>query len=118
MDLAPDGDFFSSNPPVRETLTFGSSQSEASFTVTTVKDNLDEADGSVTATLVARTGYTIDPDRAEGTTIVTDNDLPEVSLSEIDTERDYLTHLPIAAKPKGTLNSRRLMTGLMMMMRP
>ena len=76
--------------------------------VQTNNDNLFENDGSVTARLVARTGYTIDSDNAEGTIIVTDNDLPEVFLSEIDTENDFLTYLPILEGNPVTFELKRV----------
>ena len=87
VDVTQDGDFLSSDQPGRRTVRFGSSESEKSFSVTTVNDNLDEADGSVTATIVARAAEYEIGTPATVTTIVTDNDLPAVPLVHRDIPR-------------------------------
>ena len=46
----------------------------ATFTVATVDDGTDEADGSVTATLGSGTGYTVSASQGTATVAVTDND--------------------------------------------
>ena len=87
VDVTQDGDFLSSDQPGRRTVRFGNSESEKSFTVTTVNDNLDEADGSVTATIVARAAEYAIGTPATVTTIVTDDDLSAVSLVHRDIPR-------------------------------
>ena len=52
----------------------------ATYTVTTTDDNADEADGSVTATLQAGSGYTVGS-QSSATVVVSDNDVPEVSIT-------------------------------------
>ena len=52
-----------------------------SFTVPTTGDSVDEADGSVTATVQTGTGYTVDSSAGDATVAVADNDVPEVSIS-------------------------------------
>ncbi len=55
-----------------------------SFTVSTTDDSADEADGSVTATVDAGTGYTVSSSQSAATVSVADNDdapTPEISIS-------------------------------------
>ncbi len=55
-----------------------------SFTVGTTDDSADEADGSVTATVDAGSGYTVSSTQGAATVSVSDNDdapMPEVSVS-------------------------------------
>ena len=55
------------------TVTIPSGTTTASFTVATVDDNTDEADGGIVATLAAGTGYTVG-DAARASVKVADND--------------------------------------------
>ena len=57
------------------TVTIGASGS-ATLTVATVDDNVDEADGSVTATLASGTGYTVSAAGGDATVAVSDDDPP------------------------------------------
>ena len=53
----------------------------ATYTVTTADDNVDEADGSVTATLKAGSGYTVSSSAGSASVDVSDDDAPEVEIS-------------------------------------
>ena len=53
----------------------------ATFTVSTTNDGNDEADGSVTATANAGNGYTVSSSQGAATVIVSDDDVPVVSIS-------------------------------------
>ncbi len=51
------------------------------LTVGTTDDGADEADGSVTATVNSGSGYTVSSSQGAATVSVTDDDVPEVSIS-------------------------------------
>ena len=70
----------------------------ATFTVATVDDGADEADGSVTAALASGTGYTVSSSlgAATATVAVTDND-EAVVLPGIVTDRTIVREAPGAA---------------------
>ena len=53
-----------------------------SFTVATTDDSVDESDGSVTATVNAGSGYTVSTTHGAGTVNVSDNDVPQISITE------------------------------------
>ncbi len=53
----------------------------ATYTVSTSDDELDEADGSVTATLQDGGGYTVSSTHGAATVSVADDDVPELSIS-------------------------------------
>ena len=76
VELTLQGDFFAADQPTQTTATFGPSDTEVTIAVPTQDDELDEADGAVSATLAEGTGYTIG-DPASATTPVTDDDLNE-----------------------------------------
>ncbi len=82
--LTLEGGFFSSSQPTRQTVTFTGIQSHATITVPTVDDDVDEADGSVTATIVAGDGYTVgntdDKPGSATTTVTNDDHLPVLSI--------------------------------------
>ncbi len=50
------------------------------LTVATTNDNVDEADGSVTATVSSGTGYTVSATAGSATVAVADDDVPEISI--------------------------------------
>ena len=50
------------------------------YTIATTDDNVDEADGSVTATVQTGTGYTVGT-ASTATVTVTDDDVPEITIS-------------------------------------
>ena len=62
------------------TVTIPASGSET-FTVATTNDSVDEADGSVTATVGSGTGYTVSSGSGSATVAVADNDVPEISIA-------------------------------------
>ena len=53
----------------------------ASLTVATTGDGVDEADGSVTATVSTGQGYTVSSSAGSATIAVNDDDVPEVSIT-------------------------------------
>ena len=53
----------------------------ATLTVATTNDSIDEADGSVTATVDTGTGYTVSTTAGSATVAVSDDDVPEVSIT-------------------------------------
>ena len=63
-----------------KTLTIPVSGS-ADYTVTTLDDNIDEADGAVTATLAAGKGYSVSADAGSASVAVADDELSTVRLS-------------------------------------
>ena len=52
----------------------------ATLTVATSDDGVDEADGSVTATVSSGTGYTVSATAGSATVAVADDDVPEISI--------------------------------------
>ena len=62
----------------------------ATFTVATTDDSTDEADGSVTATVNAGSGYTVSASRGAATVSVADNDDPAPDWTDYQTVVDYL----------------------------
>ncbi|MYF84797.1 MAG: hypothetical protein F4176_12060 [Acidimicrobiia bacterium] len=54
------------------------------LTAATSDDSLDEADGSVTATVNTGTGYTVSSSSSAATVAVTDDDMPELSITAGD----------------------------------
>ena len=62
------------------TVTVGTAGS-VTLTVSTADDGVDEADGSVTATVNAGSGYTVSATQGAATVSVADDDVPEISIS-------------------------------------
>ena len=62
------------------TVTIPASGSET-FTVATADDSVDEADGSVTATVGSGTGYTVSSTQGAASVAVSDDDVPEISIA-------------------------------------
>ncbi len=71
------GDYATGGP---RTVTIPTSGS-ATFTVVTLNDSVDEADGSVSAVVNNGQGYTVSSTAGSGTVSVSDDDVPEVSVS-------------------------------------
>ena len=70
-------DFVSSSDEGTQTVTIPANQGSATHTLTTVNDSTDEANGNITATVVADTGYTVGiPESA--TIAVNDDDVSPV----------------------------------------
>ena len=95
--VTQDGDFISGTAP--QTVTFAAGQTTATLSVPTSNDTIDEADGSITATLVrpisftdVQHAYTIGEYRGtawavtEVTTAVTDDDYDRPVVSVLDAE--------------------------------
>ncbi len=62
------------------TVTVGTAGS-VTLTVSTADDGVDEADGSVTATVNGGSGYTVSAAQGAATVSVADDDVPEISIS-------------------------------------
>ena len=63
-----------------QTVTIPSTGSQT-LTVTTTNDATDEPDGSVTATISTGTGYTVSSSASAATVAVSDDDVPEISIT-------------------------------------
>ncbi len=81
VEITASGDFGVATGSRTATILSGTSQ--ATLTIATADDGDDEPDGSVTATLVAGTGYTVGP-QASQTAPITDDDDPPPVIPEIN----------------------------------
>ena len=63
-----------------KTFTIGTSGT-ATVTFSTTNDSVDEADGSVTATVDSGSGYTVSSSQGSATFAVADDDIPELSIA-------------------------------------
>ena len=63
-----------------KTVTIGTSGT-ATVSFSTTSDSVDEADGSVTATVDNGTGYTVSSSKGSATLAVADDDVPELSIA-------------------------------------
>ncbi len=79
------GDFLATSDEDSHTVTIPANQASATLTLSTTADTTDEANGSVTATVEAGTGYTVAaaPDDA-ASVAVTDDDATTVTLTTPD----------------------------------
>ena len=73
VTVAANGDFLAQADEGEKTVTIAGGETSATLTVPTQDDSQDEADGSVTATLQADTGYTL-ASSSTATVAVSDND--------------------------------------------
>ena len=85
------------------TVTIAKGATEASFSVATVDDAVDEPDGSVTVTVAAGAGYTVSSSRGAATVSVSDNDAaaagPVLSAADATvTEGDWAELMPFAVR--------------------
>ena len=85
VTIGQSGDYAASGATVARTVTIPPAGS-VTFTVATVDDTTDEADGSITATLGAGQGYTVASASSSTTVAVSDDDneqgpLPQVAIS-------------------------------------
>ena len=72
----------------------------ATFTFTTTDDSVDEAGGSVTASIVSGTGYTSSTTNGSATVAIADNDVPELSIaSDGDVTEGTAASFTISASP-------------------
>ena len=69
-------DFVAAGNEGNKTLTIPAGQDSALYTVPTDNDDMDEANGSITATVTPGTGYTVSDNTAEAEVTVQDNDAP------------------------------------------
>ncbi len=69
-------DFLAQADEGAQTVTITGGQASGTLTVTTVDDSTDEADGSVTATILAGSGYTPSGTNGSASVAVSDNDDP------------------------------------------
>ena len=76
VGVSENGDFGASGA-----ATVTVSGASTTYTVTTINDNADEADGSVTATLQTGSGYTVSSSQGAASVAVSDDDVPEVSIT-------------------------------------
>ncbi len=74
---APGGDFVASGDEGDKTLSIPAGSASADYTVNTQDDAADEPDGSVTVTILSKSGYTVGSPAA-ATAAVADNDAPPV----------------------------------------
>ena len=81
LTVTQTGDYLAPTAVRSDTVTVPTSGSKT-YTVGTVDDSVDEADGSVTVTLKAGQGYTVAKTPANAATVaVSDDDVPEVSIA-------------------------------------
>ncbi len=78
VSVSQNGDF--GVAPGSQTVSIPASGSYT-LTVATVNDGVDEADGSVTATVSAGQGYTVSTTAGAATVAVADDDVPEISIA-------------------------------------
>ncbi len=88
----------------RQTVTIPTSGS-VGLTVGTTDDNVDETDGSVTATAYDDIGHTVSATQGEATVAVADNDVPEIGItgSSAVTEGENIT-FTVTASPTPASN--------------
>ena len=91
-------DFLAAGDEGKKTVTIAASQTSAELTIPTQDDSVNEADGSVTATVEAGSGYTPSGTNASASVAVSDDDAPTLSVamspasaSEGDTGKTYAT---------------------------
>ncbi len=88
-------DFLAASDEGKKTVTITAGQSSADLTVPTQDDSADEADGSVTATIEAGSGYTPSGTNASASVAVSDNDaaptacVPEQLLEKVEGYYDH-----------------------------
>ncbi|MGI9251914.1 MAG: Ig-like domain-containing protein, partial [Pseudohongiellaceae bacterium] len=78
------GDYISDTDAMRRQLNIASSATTVTFNIAIVNDNLDEADGRVTATIQMGTGYSVSTTSSAATVTVADDDLPVISIAAAD----------------------------------
>ena len=104
VEVSQSGDYASTGS---QTVTIPSTGSQT-LTVTTTNDSTDEADGSVTATISAGTGYTVSSSASAATVAVSDDDapsLPEISIAaDGDVTEGTDASYTLTATPKPAAN--------------
>ncbi|MXW40248.1 MAG: hypothetical protein F4Z75_03675, partial [Synechococcus sp. SB0668_bin_15] len=79
VTVAQSGDYAAAGAVGSKTVTIPTGGT-ATYSVATVDDSTDEADGSISFTLNTGTGYTVGS-TATATVVVTDNDVPEITVT-------------------------------------
>jgi len=79
VSVSETGSFAASAETGARTVTIGTGGT-VDFTVATEDDAIDEADGSIAATITAGTGYTVGS-AATASVTVADNDVPTISIT-------------------------------------
>ena len=108
LNVAQDGTFVAAGNLGADEVTVLAGEASAVFSVATVNDDLDTADGSVTVTITDDAAYTISSTAAAATADVTDNDATIVTLAN---------DVPVTQEASGTPArftvslSRALVTG-------
>ncbi len=64
-----------------KTITIGTNTASTTFSIATTGDTTNEADGSVTVTLVDDAAYDLDSSASSATVNITDDDVPEISIA-------------------------------------
>ena len=77
---AAGGDFVAADAEGARTVTILAGESAATLTVATDNDTADEANGSVTATVDAGSGYTVGTP-SSGTVAIADDDVPDIKIA-------------------------------------
>ena len=77
LSISEDGDYIDGNVPSPRSFTIIADRSSFGFQINTVDDATDEPDGSITITILAGTGYTVDTSTTQATVTVEDNDEPD-----------------------------------------
>ncbi len=99
---AAGGDHVAADDEGTATVTIAKGATEASFSVATVDDAVDEPDGAVTVTVAAGAGYTVSSSRGAATVSVSDNDAaagPVLSVADATvTEGDWAELMPFAVR--------------------
>ena len=81
LTLGQMGDFLAATDSDARTVTIDAGQTSATYTVATVDDEVDEADGGVTVTVEAAPTYTVSATGAAATVAVSDDDTAGLVLS-------------------------------------
>ena len=100
-------DFVAAADEGGKTVTVLASQTEATLTVKTVDDAVDEPDGSVTAAVDAGTGYTVAPSPGDAASVaVADNDAaagpPVISVEDVTVREGGTAMIPVRLAPAPT----------------
>ena len=107
---AAGGDHVAADDEGTATVTIAKGATEASFSVPTVNDAVDEPDGAVTVTVSAGDGYTVSSSRGAATVSVSDNDAaagPVLSVADATvTEGDFAEMMPFAVRLSAAQTAR------------
>ena len=106
LSIEQQGDFVAMTAVGDKAVTIGTSGS-ATYSITTIEDDEDETNGSITATLKTGTGYEVDSaPRDQATVDVSDNDTAGLIVPTtlaIDEGKAATYRVKLAAEPTGTV---------------